>query len=663
MASVYERVVWLALRLRNMSPAEWMHRVREVGRKWTTRRFREGWAAYDFGGEGCPALPGIRERVLGASPDVRATIGQAAERFMEGHFESLGVRWPTELLRGDFPGALWTTDPVTGRQWPGRDAYCFDISYRLSHGGADIKHVWEIGRLQFLSALGAQALLHDEPRALHAVAVAIDSWHEHNPPFRGVHWAELLNVAIRAINLLVTLSLCGDRLPQATVRRARSMLNAHRVLLGLFPSLHSSANNHLVAELSAEYLIAVAMPASPWARGLRARAARALEREAKLQLLADGSPAEQSPSYGAFTAEFLLLSAAMGEAGGDPVPTSTRERLQAFAAYVESLCNPRGMVPALGDNDEGRVLTLCRHEPQYPLSVAASIRAWYAQPLAATPPPPELRHALFGTSVGEAAGSPLPAADCCADFPLGGLAVSRRRLSGRDCLLTFDHGPLGYLSIAAHGHADALAVTLDVDGDPVLADPGTYLYHGGGAWRQWFRGTGAHNTLRLGGVDQSQMAGPFNWRTKASVRVEAVGREGGWVRSASHDGYQRRFGVRHVREVAAIEGGYRITDMLKGDGAGALEAEVVFQAGPGLGCIVDGQSCTLSNGDGPLLRLEFAAPGQLRTRSGGDAGAGGGWLSPRFCAKQAAERITWTGCVPTAGATVRVIVLSERDPS
>ncbi len=27
-----------------------------------------------------------------------------------------------------------------------------------------------------------------------------------------------------------------------------------------------------------------------------------------------------------------------------------------------------------------------------------------------------------------------------------------------------DVGPLGYLSIAAHGHADALAVTIAVDG-------------------------------------------------------------------------------------------------------------------------------------------------------------------------------------------------------
>ena len=42
--------------------------------------------------------------------------------------------------------------------------------------------------------------------------------------------------------------------------------------------------------------------------------------------------------------------------------------------------------------------------------------------------------------------------------------------------LVFDAGPLGYLGIAAHGHADALSVLLSVAGQPVLVDPGTYSY-------------------------------------------------------------------------------------------------------------------------------------------------------------------------------------------
>ena len=50
-----------------------------------------------------------------------------------------------------------------------------------------------------------------------------------------------------------------------------------------------------------------------------------------------------------------------------------------------------------------------------------------------------------------------------------------------------DIGALGYLSIAAHGHADALAVTLNKDGEEIISDPGTGSYHGHPDWRAVMR--------------------------------------------------------------------------------------------------------------------------------------------------------------------------------
>ncbi len=43
--------------------------------------------------------------------------------------------------------------------------------------------------------------------------------------------------------------------------------------------------------------------------------------------------------------------------------------------------------------------------------------------------------------------------------------------------LLVDAGPLGYLSIAAHGHADALSFVLNIGDREILVDPGTYAYH------------------------------------------------------------------------------------------------------------------------------------------------------------------------------------------
>jgi hypothetical protein len=127
-----------------------------------------------------------------------------------------------------------------------------------------------------------------------------------------------------------------------------------------------------------------------------------------------------------------------------------------------------------------------------------------------------------------------------------------------------DAGPLGYLGIAAHGHADALSLVLSLGGQEILVDPGTYAYHTKKAWRDYFRGTLAHNTVRIDGVDQSEPGGNFMWLRKAETTCEA------WEASdkqqclrAKHDGYQRLVDpVTHRREVRydATRRRIRITD-------------------------------------------------------------------------------------------------------
>ena len=114
-----------------------------------------------------------------------------------------------------------------------------------------------------------------------------------------------------------------------------------------------------------------------------------------------------------------------------------------------------------------------------------------------------------------------------------------------------DCGPLGYLGIADHGHADALAITLSVAGEECLVDPGTWSYSQAPAWRDYFRGTSAHNTVRVDGVDQSVSGGRFMWLRKAQARIDRMPRSpGDFDFRGSHDGYLRLDDpVRHRRSV------------------------------------------------------------------------------------------------------------------
>ena len=117
--------------------------------------------------------------------------------------------------------------------------------------------------------------------------------------------------------------------------------------------------------------------------------------------------------------------------------------------------------------------------------------------------------------------------------------------------LSFDCGGLGYLSLAAHGHADTLSIALDIGKGHILVDPGTYLYHSGGKWRDYFRSTKAHNTVRVDRLDQSEMIGPFLWGYKADGFLKHCSSNNRYEKACGyHTGYTRlKDPVIHTREV------------------------------------------------------------------------------------------------------------------
>lgn len=74
---------------------------------------------------------------------------------------------------------------------------------------------------------------------------------------------------------------------------------------------------------------------------------------------------------------------------------------------------------------------------------------------------------------------------------------------------------------AGHSHAHALQVVCSDRGGDVLIDPGTYTYVGEPEWRDRFRSTAFHNTVRINGLSQAASGGPFRWLGKPATEVQA----------------------------------------------------------------------------------------------------------------------------------------------
>jgi hypothetical protein len=559
MRTVQSKFAWYFNRLRAMSAPEIAHRVSETLKRNADRTI-EGPDQFQVKEGPAPALPHLAERAQNCDERLKADWLAVLEAARSGRFSFLGADWP-----GMTSNEKWRLDPITGKSWPA-DRYCFDIAFRHEQALGDIKYVAELNRLQFLQPIAALAAANHDDALARYCAQEIESWIDANPPFRGVNWLSGIELALRVASFLVVAGFIGDSAFTPEQRRKlRATLNAHGFWLRRYPSRFSSANNHLIAEAAALFLLGSLAPDLPNSAEYKSYGASVLTAEAHKQIHDDGVGAEQSPTYTAFTLEWCLLCLYAGDETGCPFPETFRKRLALAAEHLCWITDDGGAQPRIGDDDEGRVIfSQMSLETHYVTSVLGCISASLKRPDLAPPVfTPHLRNILFGAP--EVSGGARSASiSGVRSFKTGGYTVIREQKSARNALLVFDHGPLGYLSIAAHGHADALAVWLHLDNQPVLVDAGTYLYHSGGKSRDRFRSSNAHNTLVVNGEDQSVASGPFNWSRKANSHLlDLVDAPDAWRVEAEHDGYRRPFGLTHRRSITPGEGpSYCIRDRL-----------------------------------------------------------------------------------------------------
>ena len=445
---------------------------------------------------------------------------------------------------------------------------------------ADIKYTWELNRHLHLVRLAQAWALTGEDRWRASVAAQLRSWLDQCPPTAGPNWKSGLELGIRLINWSLIWQLLQGTVDAGLRAAWLASIRAHCALIAARLSRHSSANNHLIGELAGWYVAACTWPCWPESAAWRAQARRELEEQMQVQFHADGVHREQSFAYHVFCCDFLQLAGLLGQASGAPFSDAYWTRLQRARAFIHAAGNVASNV---GDADDGCVWRL-----------GASGAHWLRHLFPGPPPPdvpmqpawawPDAGYYLFGE-----AGRVQGMADC---------------------------GPLGYLGIAAHGHADALSLTLNIDGAPVLVDAGTGSYWRDRRWRDYFRGTAAHNTVRVDGLDQSSGGGRFLWLKKARTRIDAVPvSPTDFFLAASHDGYLRLADpVRHHRSIAFKDNALVVHDHIAGQHA--HRSEIFWHFAPHLAVDLAGQGVTVRT-DRYTLTLQ-ASCGSLALVRGAD---------------------------------------------
>jgi hypothetical protein len=529
---------------------------------------------------------------------------RAADRVLEGRFDVFSLR---DLPLG-FP-PRWNVDPRTGIEAP--LVFGKELNYRDPGVVGDVKYLWEVNRhLELVTLAQAWHLTREERYAL-GCRTLLDSWFEQCPYPRGVNWCVSLEHAVRLANWSFAWFLLGGERAiifgghEGGAFRARWLeaVYQHCHFIPRHWSRHSSANNHLLGEATGLFVGASTWPlwreSAQWERQARAE----LTREALAQTYADGVNKEQALWYHHAVADMMLVAGLVARANGRDFGEGYWDRLEKMLELVASVMDVGGNVPMVGDADEGVLLRLV---PEPEVDVFHSLLATGA--VLFRRPAMRAKSGVFDDKtrwlLGDAAETAFSRVDASKAFPVrrafpeGGYFILGEDFeTSREVRLVADAGPLGYLAIAAHGHADALAFTLSVGGQPILVDPGTFSYSAM-PWRRYFRGTAGHNTVMVDDKDQSEFGGSFLWLEHANATVESFYASGeDQTLIAHHDGY-RRLGdpVRHRRTWRYISGAAHlsITDELIC--AGAHSVAIHWHFAPECDVVLEGRAVVARRG-------------------------------------------------------------------
>jgi len=443
------------------------------------------------------------------------------------------------------PQIDWRRDYVNGKE-TGTD-YFRMVPYLDATRAGDHKNIWELNRHQHLVLLAQAYLLGGGESNLAEIFTQLESWEDANPFQRGINWASALEVAFRALSWLWINHFVGHEMQPGLRSRFLESLYRHARHIDNNLSFYFSPNTHLLGEAVALHALGVLFPE------FRELGAHVVAEQMDKQVREDGSHFEQSTYYHVYALDMFVFHAVL-----ENVSTAYRAKLERMAEYLYSVLGPQHKLPFIGDDDGGRFFHPYGARDEFGRATLATCSVilnrpewlrsrddfneqavWWLGPqvLAAEPP------------------SPLPRASQI--FADAAIAV----MTAGDRHIVIDAGPFGPWG-SGHSHSDTLSIVMRAGEQEILIDAGTYTYVGDEKWRNWFRGSAAHNTMRIDGGDQAIPAGPFRWTDQPTTRIlawESTAVEDCLDAECAYRGFTHRRSIRFLKPDVLL-----VTDEING---------------------------------------------------------------------------------------------------
>ncbi len=530
---------------------------------------------------------------------------EAEASLLSGYNMALGFPWRWTSANGN-----WHEAPDTGKKWP--KIFFGDISYRQGNPYGDARVVWEPARLQQLVALALFVQKSSGEKRKQAISLLENmllSWCSENPSLTGIHYTSSMECALRLIAVCYAYDLARPYLNNNEVLNAiASIVISHAELIVKRLSLHSSSGNHTIAECAGLIYAGILFSEYKNAERWRLKGQELFEKEINRQILQDGSGIEQTFWYLLFITDLAGLVAELLKFRNVKNSGEINQAFLRGKKFISKFSSSPDKLPTIGDSDDGYALS-------------------------------EFLRLSFDDS-NHINGNFM--------FNSSGYTLVKCELS-EELSIIFNHGPLGMPPSYGHGHADALSVILRYGDDNIIIDAGTFTYTGNEQWRKYFRGTRAHNTITINGLDQAKQESLFLWSKPYDIKLENNDQlDDGTMRMlAYHDGY-KHLGIRHWRGVVVLSSGYVIIwDFLSG--TGKFDVELNWHLG--LQFKKEGNAF-LYHSSAKQVSIQVDGYGKIAICNG-EANPIAGWLSPKYGVKHPIDtlRVKSYGALPMAFVT------------
>lgn len=369
--------------------------------------------------------------------------------------------------------------------------------------GIELVYPWEQSRFYFGVNLAQKYIVTKDECYSKIIFKQIEDWIDKNPFLHGVNWFSTMDVAIRAVNWIVTLNLINNFDKNKYPKISKSLIE-HAEYINSFPLIEKNGltTNHTISAYTGLLFISLTVlkntaDAKKWLEN----SIIGLEKCIETQIYDDGVDFEGSIPYHRLVLELFAYSTIIAHSNGLKFSDQYYFKLFKMFEFVSAYLNINGLAPQIGDNDSGRLLifnatnndpyeneddhayllNLGEHIFEHEFSSVCNKRD---KTIYSYLPKIEKIKLIEKNIIPRKIESSI-------GFEKGGFYFFKNEHIDL-CVSLIPNGQNGK---GGHNHLDVGSFTLSIDGIPIIVDPGSFCYSQNKIERNNFRGYCYHNTI------------------------------------------------------------------------------------------------------------------------------------------------------------------------